>query len=314
MYVHYRCQTVPTDALELASCWNIHPCLAEDNPILQSRSSIIKMGLIYMPFVLEQKGDSYSVVTGMRTIAAAIRLHNLEAVQCRVLAADTPMETILSCIYEEYANNTHELSPIEMAHFYALCNSRLASSELEPFLADHNIPGKPHHVRRALDLLELESPLQAGLYEGGLTESSAREMLRLKAEDRIACYALFQQLRLGGGKQRRMLSLLRDLAGRQGCTLADFIASPTVQDILEHLEMNTPQKAHFLLQNLQQLHTPSLAEAEEQFERWKAQLPLAPHCDVEHSASFEQDKVSLRITFENRETLAKTLVAINALL
>jgi len=314
MYVHYRCQTVPFDSLELASCWNIHPCLDEDTPILQSRSSITKMGLIYMPFVVEQQDDSYAVVTGMRAIAAARRLHNLEEVQCRVLPADTPIETILSCIYEEYANNKHELTTIGMAHFYALCNAKLASSELAPFLTGHNIPGKPHHVSRALDLLKLESPLQAGLYEGVLSESSAREMLRLKADDRLACYKLFQQLRLGGGKQRRMLSLLRDLAGRQGCTLADFIASPAIQEILEHQEMNTPQKAHFLLQNLQQLHAPSLAEAEEQFERWKAQLPLGPHCDVEHSTSFEQDKVSLRITFENREALEKNLVAITALL
>ncbi|WP_419176754.1 hypothetical protein [Desulfosediminicola sp.] len=238
----------------------------------------------------------------------------IDTVQCRVLPTHIENENLLNCIYEEYSSRIGQLSPIEMAHFHALCERDLDEEQRELYYAANDIPGKPHLVRRALDLLKLSPAMQAGLHTGALAENSARELLRLKPADRDACFQLIQTLQLGGGKQRRMLMLLRDLAGRNGCTISDFIDSPVIKEVLEHHEMNTPQKAHSLLQQLQKLQSPTLSEAEEQFERWRAQLPLSGNCTIEHSTSFEQDQVTLHMTFENRSGLERALPTINSVL
>ncbi|WP_143170777.1 hypothetical protein [Desulfopila aestuarii] len=214
---------------------------------------------------------------------------------------------MLALLYEEHTMRG-ELTIIEQAHFVQICMTRLSEPEQQlQLFTQLGLSSTPYGLKRLIALLDLEQGLQAALWEGRLNENMARELLRLNREDRQSFYDLVVNLGIGGGKQKRLLALLKDLAGRNGLSFQAYLDQEAISAILDHQEMNTPQKGQVLLQLLQQLHSPALTEAEEGFLKWKRQLYLPPNCSVEHSPSFEQDEVSLTVRFADHRELESFL-------
>ena len=69
--------------------------------------------------------------------------------------------------------------------------------------------------------------------------------------------------------------------------------------ILNHNEMNVPQKIHHLGNLLQQAMTPASALAEGAFVKQVASLQLPANHSISHSPSFEKDEITLSITFKD---------------
>lgn len=300
MLYNYRCTQLPLSALSDQTHWDIQPFLSPDQPVLQSVASITNTGLLHPILVQELKDKSYEIVTGSRSLNIYRTTHSPENIYCRVLAEDVPTSAILTYLYEEYSTNRN-LSSIELAYFFQLCKQHLDSNEQANLFSALRIQTKPHAITRTLELLSLHHDAQSAIMSGVIAENMARELLKVSEKDRKTLLNLFAQLRLGGGKQKRLLIFLRDLAGRKAVSIEEVIDQPEIREILDHPDMNTPQKTQNLLQHLQSSHSPSLAHAEKTFRTWTNQFQLPAKCDLEHSQSFEQDTVTLNVTFSNRE-------------
>lgn len=300
----YTCSLISPGVLSIDNNWDLHPFIPLTEPVLQSKESIAKVGLLHLPLVRRTADRRYQVITGKRSISFLCSSEPVSDIYCRVLSDSVSDTDLLALLHEEYAGS-RPLSAMEQAYFFQLCRQHLDTSEQYALYATLGLQAKPHFIDRTLELLSLELPLQAGLMEGTISESLARELLKLDASDRTGIYALFLQLNIGGGKQKRIFSLLRDLAGRQGITIKEYMELEDFQAILSHREMNIPQKTQALLQLLQQRHTPSLADAEERFNTWKTALGLPDNCSIVHSQAFEQDNVTFSAEFGTRDEFEK---------
>jgi len=302
MKLRFSCRDVAMKSLDSAEDWDLHPFLPSGKTLFQSRDSIQRSGLLYLPLVRKNTKGGYEVITGKRCVDFYHARVPQEKVLCRVLAEDVSMMQILALLYEEHAMRG-EMTAIEQAHFVFTCRNRLSEPEQVQLFEQLGFSGTPFTLTRFLELLELADSLQAALWEGTIAENMARELLRLKEEDRRTFYDLVVRLGFGGGKQKRLLSLLKDLAGRNGVSFQTYLDKKAISAILDHPEMNIPQKGQMLLQLLQQGHSPALTGAESRFLSWSRQLNLPQHCSVEHSPSFEQDDVWLKVRFTNPEKL-----------
>jgi hypothetical protein len=126
------------------------------------------------------------------------------------------------------------------------------------------------------------------------------EILLLPDEnDKLALVQLFKNYAMGDGKQKRFFSLIRDIALREGLTISSYLQQEKIRTILDHEEMNVPQKIHHLGDLLQQELTPSYSLAEKDFVKQVKELHLPINHSISHAPSFERDEITLSITFKN---------------
>jgi len=203
---------------------------------------------------------------------------------------------------------------METAYFFKYC---LKHMEIEK-AADSFFPVlekkvQTHMIRRILPLLDLEPEIQESIHWGKIEEKMALELQQLTPDDRLTLFGIFQEFELGGGKQKRLLALTRDLAFGQDKTITALLAKPDFGLILDHPEMNRPQKASALFSLLQKKLAPESSAAEEAFQKavYKMQLPAA--YTLSHSPSFERDEVVITLRFDSLTEVENRLQEIKAL-
>ena len=195
---------------------------------------------------------------------------------------------------------------MEKAFFFSYCLQHLSTEDAaRHFLPALGEKSQPQTVTRDSKLLKLEPELQRSVHSLKISEKTAFELLLLSRSERLALHTLFTQLGLGGGKQKRLLSLAKDLACRHGKTITELFSEKEVKDILTHVESNVPQKAAILFRFLQKQLFPNSEAAEEAFRKNVARIRLPGCCSIEHSQSFETDEVTLRIRFSSLKDLVK---------
>lgn len=299
MSLPISCQILSHSVLSQNTTWDLHPFQPSNSPVFQSAESIERVGLLYVPIVHATSSGKYDFFTGRRSVNYLFEKNATAEICCRILPQITPKVQLLAILFEEYST-IKEMSQIELAYFYQLCKLHLTSEEMESLLSSIGLQYKPHYVKRMIELTHLELPLQLGLLDGSISENVARDLLLLSQQDRLSVFALFAQFTLGGGKQKRLLSLLRDLAGRTETSIEEYLQEAPIQSILNHQSMNVPQKSSSLMQYLQLQLSPSLSNAENSFRTWEKSFGLPLHCSLEHSQAFEQDCVTFSVQCENK--------------
>ncbi len=296
--------------LQYHANWDLHPFLDKAEPVTQSPATIAKVGLVTPPLVRADQEGNYKFLTGWRSFnclkdcSSSIQ----STLWCKVLPEQTPKISALAHLYLNYSC-TRPISQIEFARFISISKTNLHSiKELLKLFESLGLKSNKTYLERIEKLLLLEPEMQRAMMAGTLNENTARELLRLHASDRLDIFRLFIDLALGAGKQRRLLSLIRDLAGRKGISFSSLITEPQIARILDHPEMNIPQKSQALLSHLQDQLTPTLNTASTSFNKWKDQLELPENLSVDHSPNFEKDEITLSIRFNDREQFEKSLL------
>lgn len=301
-------------AIDDGARFSLHPFL----PATVSnrlRDSCQRVGILTPPLVLENTDGTYELLDGRQRLTVAREVLRLERLPCRILPAASPERFVLAALFESQ-NSAAPLSPMESARFLRLVRCSRCDDEEKRLLLDLLFPGREsrNQPQRSERLLELEENLQQLVHSRFLTETMALELLKLAQEDRQRLVEVFRVFEMGAGKQKRLFTLARDIARRQAVSIAAILGQPPLLDILEHKEMNRPQKAHSLLSALQELASPSLAADEEAFRRLVASLDPPPGCSIHHSPSFETDAVGLTITFGSVDRLLEAWPAVRGIL
>ena len=306
----YSCSQIEPNRIEPSSSWDLHPYLDSDEPISQTRKQIEQAGILHPPLALKSAVNSYELVSGFRTYKAWSKTNSDQPLYCRIFTHSTSISKILEVLYYEYGNHK-PLSVIETAHFIRLAREKLQEAEDVAGLLDTlGIQSNLSYLKRILQLLQLEQHIQRAIWAQRINDSAARELLQLHPADRLTLFALAQDLEFGSSKLRRLLYLMRDLAGREAISFATLASDAELRQIMNHREMNVPQKGQAILKILQYRQNSTLYTAEKSFEQWRDGLHLPDSCAVEHSKSFESDQTTLSITFSSRGKLEQALPAI----
>jgi ParB family chromosome partitioning protein len=125
----------------------------------------------------------------------------------------------------------------------------------------------------------------------------------LPAQDRKILFEIITSLRLSASYQKKILSICRELAGRENIDIAALLDDDEVGQILHHKDANPPQKTKKLMTWLSGKYMPRSRQAEKEFKRFTMAMQLPPNVSIEHTPFFEDDSMTLSITYTNRKSL-----------
>lgn len=294
--------------------WNLHPflCTVKSSNL---HISIQRVGLLQPPILQKVASGHTKLVCGTSRLRIfREKHHTVKSIPCLIIAEKTSPKHVLNFVLEDQLLSGN-LTPMEKAYFFNHCLKHMdidaAADLFLPILCEKV---QPHTIKKLLDLLKLESELQVSVHNGQVGEKTAHELLSLNSADRLALHSIFMDLKLGGGKQKRFLALSKDLAYREGSTVAELLATSEIQDILTHPEMNPPQKAVILLATMQKKLFPQSIAAEDSFTKKIIKMNLPPSCTVTHGQSFETDEVSLTLQFATLSEMEKHVATIRTLI
>ncbi len=292
-------EKVAHQSIEFSNEWNLHPFLSPDPPD-RLCSSIQSIGLLHPPILRTIAANKYQLLCGQFRLQA-LKRSTIQAttVSALVLNKQTSPEKLLRYVLEDQLLSG-DLSPMERAYFFSYSLKHIGMNSTKehfaPILGDKV---QTHHITRNLLLLDLENELQYSVHIGKINEKLAFDLLRLGSMDRVTLHTLFQELELGGGKQKRLLSLSKDLAFRQEKTITSLLQEPDFVSVLRHTEMNRPQKTATLLSILQNKLFPQSSFAEDDFRKCVNKMKLPSSCSINHSQAFERDEVTVTLSFQS---------------
>ncbi len=300
-------QNIKLEEIELSDNWNIHPFMPSE-PSAELRSSIQNTGLLHPPILLKRSSNRYQLICGRARVNIFQQTYPAQPlITALILDRNPSTKKILTYVLEDQLL-TGSLSPMEKAYFFKLSLKHMTvddAADYASLLLHEKI--QAHTINKLVLLLELEQKLQIDVHNGRVGEKTALELLQLDAADRLTLHSIFQELELGGGKQKRLLALSKDLAFGQSKSITELLAESDFEEILNHPGMNHPQKAANLFSTLQKKLSPQSNAAEEHFMKNVNDMELPASCTVSHSQAFEKDEISVILHFTTLTEVKKRL-------
>lgn len=301
MSIHHSFKDIPLSSINITPRWNLHPFL-DDTPSPALQQSFAESGILHPPLVLLAQNGTFDLICGRKRVHALRHYFKQSSIPCLILQpAPAPSALFLSILTDQQLNGF--LSPIEAAFFLSYCLDKMKEKEVTAlFLPRLGYKQQTSILRQLVALLTLDEKLQQQIHHGLISDKIGFELLELPPEDRLSLSALFELLQPGTGKQKRLILLSRDIANRSRQTITSLFEEQDLRQILEHEEMNAPQKTHVLLELLQRKFYPRSSEAEHVFQDRVRRLKLPENYAITHSLNFEKDAVYLTVTFPDLES------------
>lgn len=294
-------QPIPLETIPPASRWNIHPFL-DDTPSPALRQSFEELGILHPPIVQLSTKSGHHLICGRKRVYALRHFLGQTTACCLVLPASLPSKTLLSCILTDQQLHA-PLSPMESAFFIQHCLDALPEKEVVTvFLPRLGYRPQADLLDQLLALTSLDITIQRQVHQGLILEKTALELLNLSSDDRSTLSTLFQSCQMGPGKQKRLLTLAQDLANRTQQSISTLFLGQEFRAIIEHDEMNPPQKIHVLLESLQRKVSSRRDGAEQLFQKRIKGLDLPDNMTITHSLNFEKNEVFLTERFPDLES------------
>ncbi|MHB8791125.1 MAG: ParB/RepB/Spo0J family partition protein [Desulfobulbaceae bacterium] len=282
-----------------------------EHPAPHLVDSIREYGLLHPPLLQQRGGDRFIVIAGWKRLAAAITVLQWDTVPCIVAPADCP-DLHLHALLLEQSLLGKPLSAPELSGFFANLCTICGIEDVLPLLAKLGYKPNRHQLDELLDLRNLSESALLALHRGILSSAGARKLLRLVRADQETLVAMIARFQLGGSKQQKLIELCTELLHREHRSVED-ITAPFLEELTMSRQMNIPQQAAALLSWLHGQCCPRSGQAESEFSRRVAQLNLPTTMQVDHSSSFEEDSVTLRLKFTDWEALQNALPDIRKL-
>lgn len=297
--MYLTCQSIPLSSINLCTDWNLHPWEFGLIPA-ELEESFTLNGIIHPPLVLADSAETFTVISGAKRLEFARKLSGPSPLYCMVLAKDTPPLLILNLLLADQSV-TSNISLAEKARFVEIA-CRLLNIEDVVSTYQKKLQLRPGRstISDLLKILQQDQIIIKEIHAGRLQNRMVLEILSLPVEsDKLALVDLFKTCGMGDSKQKRFFTLIRDIALREGLTISSYLQQEKIRAILDHEEMNVPQKIHHLGDLLQQEINPSYSLAERDFVKQVKELHLPINYSISHSPSFERDEITLSITFKD---------------
>ncbi len=301
-------QSVSLSAINLTTTeWNLHPWACWDlSPELQT--SLTRCGVLHPPLVLADSAKTFAVVSGTRRIEFIKKYTALPQINCLVIDKDAPASFILDLVLTDQ-NSASPLSLAEKARFFEIaCRLSTPQEMLDSFSRKLQLKSGRSTIQNLMRILTQEEQIIQEIHAGLMQDRMVTELLSLPEKaDRMAMTLLFKRLKMGDGQQKKFFNLIRDIAFRENSSISSFLEQQAVVEILDHQQMNIPQKTQHLGKLLQLAIAPASSLAEEAFAQQVKNLQLPINHSIAHCPFFEKDEVTLSITFKNFADCAQYL-------
>jgi hypothetical protein len=297
-------KNISLNSIRVTPHYNIHPFL-EDSAPPALKQSFEESGILHPLIVQQAPNGTFELICGRKRLHALKHQFKQTNVPCLITPPDSdPYTFFLYILTDQQLQGA--LSPMEAAFFLKYCLEKIDEKEaINFFLPRLGFKPQATILHQLISLSTLDESIQNQIHHGFISDKIAFELLDLPPEDRSSLSELFKLLQPGTGKQKRILMLSREIAQRSQQTITTLFEEQEFQYILEHTEMNAPQKVHSILELLQKKFYPQSSDAEQTFRDRTRRLNLPQGYELTHSLNFEKDAVNLTVTFPNLGSFEK---------
>ena len=274
--------------------------------------SIRAVGLINPP-VLGQRHDlKYQIVCGFRRVMALKALGRHE-IRVRVLLGELSELNLLHLAI--WDNRSHRsLNVVEQARGIEKLSPHVPSTNRLPLSA--SVLGFPPNQKvfgKLKKLGRLPEPVQMGVLEETVSFEAAVDLSELSREDVLPFFELFKVLKLSQNKQRDVITLVQEIAIREGLKPGEVLQSREIRTILDRPTLNRNEKGSKVRTYLKQCRFPTLTKAEERFSKELKALKLNEHIHITTPPYFEGGQHTLRMSFKSVKDFDERRKALNAM-
>ena len=264
-------------------------------------ASIPREGVLNPPFVVA-KPNGFAIVSGFRRISACTKL-GIEEIFVRILEPNrSPLENLRLAI----ADNAHQrsLDLIEISRsLHKLAAHPDAKQDLVETAASLNLPSNPAVIRKTQHLCLLHEAIQSAIITGTISLSMAMDLSKMPPDCAVVFVTLFNEFKLSLNKQREIISLVKEIARRDGIPEQKVLEERPLQDIVCDQDLDRTQKARQLRAYLRQRRFPQIMKAEAEFEYRRKQLSLGNDIKLRPPKDFEGIHYSLTLSFSSIDDL-----------
>lgn len=303
----YR-SAIPIDRIDLSdSTYRITTAPVSDD----LQQSITLAGLVNPP-LLKALGRGWIVVSGFRRLEACRRLGWTD-VAARVLndGADE-----LACIRLAIADNQGQrpLNIVELSRAVGLLDRLPGNGGLAQRAQAAGLAAGVAYLQKAQRVGHLPLAVQEGLLTEAIALPVALELEKLAIADALALAGLLKSLRASLNRQREILTMVQEIAARDGIGLAALIADEPIAALVGDGQTDCRQKTEALRRHLQQQRHPHLSAAQSRFAGAVKALDLEPGIELAPPAHFESTTYTLTLRFDNPAQLAQKATSLQELL
>jgi len=266
------------------------------------QTSIRRFGLRTPP-LLASDGAGYIVISGFRRVDAC-REMGWDSVPVRILQTAFAYPGALAAV----ADNSLErpLNLIETSRALNLLEQTAPGGRvLEPDAAALGLPIHPGLTARLKRLCRMPVDVQDGILEGALSLAMACELGRLEEHLATAFACLFRRLKPSLSKQREILSLVLEIAGRENVDPRQVLAECGLTQTMGASDPDRNQQIHGIRRQLRRRRFPALAAAEHNFFALRQRLRLGAALQLTPPRDFEGTGFTLTLSFQTIEEVAR---------
>jgi len=290
----YQLQNVPLSRIDTADdTYRITTRTTFDDLL----ASIRLDGLLNRPFVIAAS-DGFVVVSGFRRIAAC-KILGMEEIMVRVLDPDlSSLEYLRVAIADNALQRPLDLFETSRA-LQKLAVQFSSDRRLIESTSSLGLPSNPSVIKKLIDLGLLPQNIQQAVMDDTISLSMAMELKDLPPECAAAFAQLFGEFKLSLNKQRQILTLVREIARRDGISEQRVLEGGQLQDIISDRERDRGQRVRELRTYLRRRRFPHIVKAETRFENQRKQMNLGSDINFIPPENFEGTNYTLNLTFSS---------------
>jgi hypothetical protein len=168
--------------------------------------------------------------------------------------------------------------------------------------------GLPTHAGLAAKLKPLcrmPEEVQAAVLENAVSFAMACEIGRLEEGAAVAVARLFRRLKTSLNKQREIVTLVSEIACREGRHSRDVLSEAGLLRVQDAEDLDHNQKTQRIRRLLRQRRFPALAAAEDRFHALRQRLKLGENLQLAPPRDFEGTRFTLTLNFERLEEVGR---------
>lgn len=248
--------------------------------------------------VVEAGGNRLQLLGDYPQFSLACQLR-LETIPCQIFPASMAAVRLLT-LQVLFNQQAGQMSPVLQAWIASRANSLLEEQEQMALLVLMGIKPQLYKRNELIALLHLDPSAILALHQGLLSHKSSQQLTLFTPEDQRLVVRVISAYRLGGSKQQKLLEMTGELVLRENRPVSDLLAAWLPK---EGETDNLPQRAQQLLDYLQRCCFPEKESATKAFQAFARSLQPPEGITIDHSPSFEDECVEVRLRFSDAEAL-----------
>jgi hypothetical protein len=275
--------------------------------------SISEMGLVHPPCIAMEGQGRIEVVTGYRRILALKQLGR-RYVSCEDVSSflPSPSERLVFAFHDNRASIA--FNAVEKAMILERLGAFFEKSDiLERFMPFLSLPAHENSLSFYLKLAKANHGFKLAVAGGKVSLNAAGSLLDLNPDSAQVALRYIASLALNFNQQIQFLELMNDISEIETRGFSQILDDARIRAIVQSSNLNKPQKARTLLEELRSRRYPRLKHTEKRFREKVERLSLPEGTRIEHPPYFEAPGYSLLVRFKDGDNLMGKLQSLSRL-